>query len=154
MPWSEAQRPLTRRRISGSPPEHALGPRSAAAALTNSGSGHPARLELASKHQALCLAKAAGVSCATTDHLLRRFRPARQSAEPSPITPRETEVLTLVARGYSNAEVAGLLHMSANTVTTHTKSIYRKLAVNSRSEAVFEAAQLGLIHLNGRRAAP
>ncbi|MEM1433716.1 MAG: LuxR C-terminal-related transcriptional regulator, partial [Pseudomonadota bacterium] len=61
--------------------------------------------------------------------------------------PRETEVLTLVARGYSNAEVAGLLGMSANTVTTHTKNIYRKLAVRSRSEAVFEAAQLGLIRL-------
>ncbi len=80
-------------------------------------------------------------------HLLRRFRTPLQANEDSPITPRETEVLTLIARGYGNSEIAEVLAMSTNTVTSHTKSIYRKLAVGSRSEAVFEATQLGLISM-------
>lgn len=83
-------------------------------------------------------------------HLLKRFQPSHASEVPlkSPITPRETEVLTLIARGYGNPEIANLLKMSTNTVTTHTKAIYRKLAVNSRSEAVFEAAQMGIIDMH------
>jgi len=85
-------------------------------------------------------------------HLLKKFRVNdKQPTLPSPITKRETEVLTLVARGYSNTEISELLQMSFHTVTSHTKSIYRKLAVNSRSEAVFEAAQLGLITLHPKK---
>lgn len=84
-------------------------------------------------------------------HLLKKFHPEKQSSDvPSPITQRETEVLKMVARGYANAEISELLEMSVHTVTTHTKNIYRKLAVGSRSEAVFEAAQLGLIDLANR----
>lgn len=63
------------------------------------------------------------------------------------LTPRETEVLQLVARGYSNNEISGLLELSFHTVTSHIKHIYRKLSVRSRSEAVFEASQLGIIEL-------
>jgi len=63
------------------------------------------------------------------------------------LTPRETEVLQLVARGYSNNEISSLLELSFHTVTSHIKHIYRKLSVRSRSEAVFEASQLGIIEL-------
>ena len=61
------------------------------------------------------------------------------------LSPRETEVLTYIAKGFSFNEIADLLGMSAHTVTTHVKRIYQKLAVHSRGEAVYEATQMGLI---------
>jgi len=62
------------------------------------------------------------------------------------LTRREIDVLQLIAKGLSYNEVAGVLIMSAHTVTSHIKNIYKKLAVHSRGEAVFEAMQLGLVH--------
>jgi len=61
------------------------------------------------------------------------------------LSPRETEVLTYIAKGFSFNEIAELLDMSAHTVTTHVKRIYQKLAVHSRGEAVYEATQMGLL---------
>ncbi|MES2532272.1 MAG: response regulator transcription factor [Pseudomonadota bacterium] len=57
------------------------------------------------------------------------------------LSARETEVLTGIAKGFTYAEVAGALDVSGNTVRTHIKRIYQKLAVNSRSEAVWEYNQ-------------
>ena len=50
-----------------------------------------------------------------------------------------------LAKGHTYAETATLLHVSAHTVATHVKHIYRKLAVSSRGAAVFEAYQRGLL---------
>jgi DNA-binding NarL/FixJ family response regulator len=61
------------------------------------------------------------------------------------LSPRETEVLQLVAKGFSLVEVAQFLHVSHTTTRTHAKNIYQKLEVNSRGEAVFEATRLGLL---------
>ena len=61
------------------------------------------------------------------------------------LTSKETSLLNLIARGYTYEETARLLGVSLSTVQTHIKSIYGKLAVNSRSEAVFEAHKLGLL---------
>ena len=61
------------------------------------------------------------------------------------ITRRENDVLQLIAKGLSYQRIAQALEVSPHTVTTHVKQIYRKLEVNSRGEAVFEAMQLGLI---------
>ncbi len=61
------------------------------------------------------------------------------------LTPREMAVLNHVARGFSHAEIAGLEGVAISTVATHIRHIYEKLAVHSRSEAVFEAQQMGLI---------
>jgi len=86
------------------------------------------------------------ISSAIARHLLRRFQPATAApaaAAASPLTPRETQVLQLIAKGLSYQRIAETLGMSPHTVTTHIKQIYRKLAVNSRGEAVFEAMQLG-----------
>jgi len=66
-------------------------------------------------------------------------------AKPNILSPRETEVLTYIAKGFSFNEIAELLDMSAHTVTTHVKRIYQKLAVHSRCEAVYEATQMGLL---------
>lgn len=59
-------------------------------------------------------------------------------AEGQPLSDRELEVLTGIAKGFSYSEVADALAISANTVRTHVRRIYEKLAVNSGSEAVYE----------------
>ncbi len=61
------------------------------------------------------------------------------------LTARETDILRLVAKGLSFGDVGGALDISPHTVVTHVKRIYRKLAVHSRGEAVFEARLLGLL---------
>jgi DNA-binding NarL/FixJ family response regulator len=71
--------------------------------------------------------------------------PAAIEAKAGILSPRETEVLTYIAKGFSFNEIAELLDMSAHTVTTHVKRIYQKLAVHSRGEAVYEATQMGLL---------
>jgi ATP/maltotriose-dependent transcriptional regulator MalT len=63
------------------------------------------------------------------------------------LSAREGEVLSLVAKGFSTHEIAGLLAISSHTVTTHVRHLYRKLEVHSRGAAVYEAVQLGLITL-------
>lgn len=66
---------------------------------------------------------------------------------PSPgfLSVREQEVLDLIARGFSYSEIARLKMLSVNTVQTHIKNLYGKLAVHSKNEAVFEATRLGLL---------
>ncbi len=61
------------------------------------------------------------------------------------LTARESEVLGLVARGLSNREIAEATQLSRLTIESHTRNIYRKLAVGSRTEAVFEARSIGLL---------
>jgi DNA-binding NarL/FixJ family response regulator len=61
------------------------------------------------------------------------------------LSERETEILRLVAKGLNFKEVGSILSISPNTVITHIKRIYQKLAVHSRGEAVYEANQLGLL---------
>lgn len=63
----------------------------------------------------------------------------------SPLTPRETEILRMVAKGLSFETVGEVIGISPHTVVTHVKKIYRKLAVHSRGEAVYEASQMGLL---------
>ncbi len=64
------------------------------------------------------------------------------------LTKREVETLNLIARGYTYEEAGALLAISLSTVQTYIRSIYGKLAVNSRGEAVFEAHKLGLLNLD------
>lgn len=61
------------------------------------------------------------------------------------LTARESETLDLLSRGYTYAEIAGLLKVTLHTIQSHVKNIYSKLAVHSRSEAVFEAQRAGLL---------
>ena len=67
------------------------------------------------------------------------------AAEPSPLTERETEILRLTAKGLSFDTIGQLTDISPHTVVAHVKKIYRKLAVHSRGEAVYEASQMGLL---------
>jgi DNA-binding NarL/FixJ family response regulator len=80
--------------------------------------------------------------------VLKRLRPEaseRKTDDETVLTPRETEILNAISRGFSYAETAQLLGVSVGTVHTFLKRIYRKLAVHSKTEAVFEANRLGLI---------
>ena len=73
-------------------------------------------------------------------------RLAQRLASPS-LTPREIQVLELVARGLSNREIGSVLTTSAGTVKTHLKRIYAKLGVSDRTEAALAAVQRGLVSL-------
>jgi DNA-binding NarL/FixJ family response regulator len=66
---------------------------------------------------------------------------------PSPLTPREEEVLQLIADGCSTSEVAAQLFISGKTVKNHLASIYEKLEARDRTQAVLSAVRSGIIHL-------
>lgn len=87
--------------------------------------------------------------------LLANYRlapePPAEPSEPPEITaaamlsPKEHEVLSLIARGFSYGEIARIQALSVHTVQSHIKKIYSKLAVHSKNEAVFEATRMGLL---------
>lgn len=80
--------------------------------------------------------------------LARVLPVAKDNSEPSrpQLTARETEILHLVAKGLTNREISGTISLSRLTVESHVKNIYRKLAVGSRTEAVFEGRVHGLLN--------
>lgn len=61
------------------------------------------------------------------------------------VTPREREVLTLVARGMSNSEIAAHLHLSGATVKTHIGRLLAKLGARDRAQLVIVAYETGLV---------
>ena len=61
------------------------------------------------------------------------------------LTPREREVLALIAKGFTYAETAQRMGVLPSTVQSHVRNIYGKLDVRNKAEAVFEARQLGLL---------
>ena len=69
---------------------------------------------------------------------------SRSGAPATPLSEREREVLALMASGATNREIAGRLHLSPHTVKEHTSTLYRKLEVRNRAEAVQRAERLGL----------
>jgi DNA-binding NarL/FixJ family response regulator len=79
--------------------------------------------------------------------LLRHIRAESAAPPESGLTAREREVLTLVARGLQNKEIARELEISERTVKYHVSSIMGKLGAGNRTEAVSIAAQRGLVTL-------
>lgn len=83
--------------------------------------------------------------------LLKRFKRPEAVVDPAPgpeapgLTPRESEVLALIAKGFNFGEIARLLTVSPHTINAHVKKIYQRLAVHSRGEAVYEAGKMGLL---------
>jgi DNA-binding NarL/FixJ family response regulator len=81
-------------------------------------------------------------------HLIRRLREP-QEIEPSltgaDLTPRELEVLDLLARGLDNSEIAGALFLSQHTIKNHVSSILIKLQVENRIQAAVRAVRGGLV---------
>ena len=82
---------------------------------------------------------------ALTERLLGE--PATVEEPPEPLTARESEVLGLLGGGLSNKMIARELHISEHTVKFHVSSLYAKLGVGNRAEAVSQGARRGLISL-------
>lgn len=87
------------------------------------------------------------ISPGVARRILRYFteQKVEQKTAAQQLTNREQEVLRLIAKGYSRPEVAELMGLTSNTVSSYTKAIYQKLNVSRRAEAVIEAIRLGLI---------
>jgi two-component system response regulator NreC len=83
-------------------------------------------------------------------HLVRDYlNHCPQPAPPDgPLTPRENEILALIAQGLTNSDIAERLTLSLNTVKTHRFHIYRKLELNDRASLVSYALHRGLLHLS------
>jgi two-component system, NarL family, response regulator LiaR len=73
------------------------------------------------------------------------FVPNEQKARDIGLTPREHEILGLIAQGLSNREIGEKLFVSENTVKTHSSRLFEKMQVNRRVQAVQRARELGLI---------
>ncbi|MCM2476583.1 response regulator transcription factor [Rhizobium sp. CG5] len=90
------------------------------------------------------------ISASIARFIVKRTQATPQSAplanlNAARLTPREIDILWGIAKGFSYADIADHLGISRQTVPGHIKNIYRKLEVNTRGEAVFEALQQGLI---------
>jgi len=66
----------------------------------------------------------------------------------SPLTPRETEILNYMAKGFLNKQIAAMLDISEQTIKNHVTSILRKLDANARTQAVITAVRRGIISLS------
>lgn len=85
---------------------------------------------------------------AIAEKLMRELiRPEPTSPAKEPLTNRELEVLTLIAQGYINNEIADILFVSDRTVSTHISNILNKLHLANRTQAVIYALQEGLVEL-------
>ena len=73
------------------------------------------------------------------------FRPDKRKREALGITPRELEILQLIAQGLSNREIAEKLFVSENTVKTHSSRVFDKLGAKRRTQAVQLGKELRLI---------
>lgn len=80
--------------------------------------------------------------------LLDRFTElSRRAPSGEELSGREVEILQLMAKGAANKEISAQLSISQSTVKTHISSIFQKLGVNDRTEAVTQALRKGIIHL-------
>jgi DNA-binding NarL/FixJ family response regulator len=96
------------------------------------------------------------LSPSITRHLIEEFVRRPQSAPAAPpalggLTERETEVLGLVAKGWSNAEIAGHLFISAATAKTHVSRLLMKLDARDRAQLVVVAYETGLVSAQPRQ---
>jgi len=89
------------------------------------------------------------VKPAVTERLMKGLGKMRTDfsslSQPDPLTDRETEILRLMAGGYSNKEIAGALSVAEGTVKNHVSNILSKMGVRDRTRAVLKALEAGLI---------
>jgi LuxR family maltose regulon positive regulatory protein len=70
---------------------------------------------------------------------------SRQTHVSTPLTARERDILGMISQGFSNKRIARTLEISPETVKSHVKRIFSKLAVGTRTEAVSRAGSLGIL---------
>jgi DNA-binding NarL/FixJ family response regulator len=85
------------------------------------------------------------ISAAVASHLVDRLLESDATVAEEPLTPREVEVLALLARGQTYAQCAASLNIGVGTVQSYVKSIYAKLDVTSKAEAAIAAMRLGIV---------
>lgn len=98
--------------------------------------------------EALCQAikaAAAGQVQLTPKAAARLMQVVQAPEAPEALTERETEVLKLLAQGYSNKQIARTLHNTEQTIKTHVSHILAKLGVQSRTQATLYAIRVGLV---------
>jgi NarL family two-component system response regulator LiaR len=99
----------------------------------------------------LCVAikaAAAGQVQLSPEAARRLLREVQAPESPETLTPRETEVLRLLAQGKSNKEIGAELVIGIKTVKTHVSSVLSKLGVSSRTQAALHAVRTGLVSLH------
>ncbi len=89
-----------------------------------------------------------GIAAAILHELGGTAAPDPSARTESPLTPREEEILQLIADGCSTTEVADHLYISQKTVKNHLASIYAKLDARDRTQAVLSAVRIGIVRLN------
>lgn len=122
----------------------------AARAFRSGARGALPRTATADQIVAAVLAAAAGLTvreAARTDSPVPTGRLPATVRSPQSLTPRELEILGLFAEGLGNKTIAARLGISEHTVKTHVTSLFAKLEVSTRAEAVASAARMGLIML-------
>ena len=93
------------------------------------------------------VAEADEADVVVSERVLATAAPVTASPEGTALTPRELEVLRLVAGGLGNKEIAAELDLSTHTVKYHLASVLAKLGVRSRTEAVSRGIRTGLLSL-------
>ena len=93
------------------------------------------------------VAEAEEADVVVSERVIATAAPATVPQEGAALTPRELDVLRLVARGLGNKEIAAELDLSAHTVKYHLASVLAKLGVRSRTEAVSRGIRTGLLPL-------
>lgn len=80
-------------------------------------------------------------------HLLTELSSPSEQAENDlhGLSPREHEILILVSKGYTSKEIGNILKLSFHTINGYVKNLYKKLSVNSRTEAIYEATKKGIL---------
>jgi DNA-binding CsgD family transcriptional regulator len=93
------------------------------------------------------VAEAEQADVVVSERVMATAAPATVAREGTALTPRELEVLRLVAHGLGNKEIAAELALSTHTVKYHLASVLAKLGVRSRTEAVSRGIRTGLLPL-------
>ena len=119
-----------------------IGPAEARARLRASLNGS---LQIAGEFLTLAAAEASGIEA--DGMLMAAERRTEDEAMPEPLTPREIQVLELLAEGLPNKAIAEQLAISDQTVKFHVASIYGKLGAANRTDAVRRAVRRGLVTL-------
>jgi DNA-binding NarL/FixJ family response regulator len=79
------------------------------------------------------------------EELSNLIETSKETKSDSPISPRESEILTLLSEGFANKEIAYQLSISERTVQFHIKSLFEKLEATSRTDVVIKAIKEGLL---------
>lgn len=92
------------------------------------------------------------ISASIARHLLKKFKVTstdnEQSESQHTLSKQEVSVLRYLSKGFNSSDIADLLDISSHTVSTYIKRIYKKLAVHSRSQAIYEGHKMGIINMD------